>query len=86
MAWPSHVFYLLEVIRLAFRIATPILLRQIHHLLFIIFPHEFPNNLLGDIPANVFIVVAFAPHLLLLDLAEDAQAVWLVLMAIVIIG
>lgn len=86
MTRPGHVFHLLEIIRLALRIATPILLRQVHHFLFIIFPHELPDNLLGDIPADVLIVVALAPHLLLLDLAEDAQAVGLVLVPIVIIG
>lgn len=85
MTRPCDVFYLFEVIRLAFRVAASVLLRQLRHLLLIIFPHEFPDNLLGDVPADVFIVVALAPHLLLLDPAEDAEAVGLVL-AIVIVG
>lgn len=86
MAGSGHVFDLLQEVRLALGVAAPILLRQVQHLLLIILPHKFPDNFLCDVPADVLIVIALALHLLLLDLAEDAEsAIWLLMVLSIVI-
>ena len=86
MAGPSHVFDPLEVVGLALRVAAPVLPGQLHHLLLVVLPHELADDLLGDVPADVLVVVALALHLLLLDLAEDAEPARLFVRAIAIVG
>lgn len=87
MAWSGHVFHLFQEVRLALGVAASIFLGQIHHLLFIIFPHELSNNFFGDVSADVLIIIALALHLLLFDLAEDAESAigWVMVLPIVII-
>lgn len=47
---------------------------EVDHLLFVIFAEKLPDDLLGDIAADVLIVVALALHFLFLYCLENPQS------------
>lgn len=71
MAWPSDELHFSEVVAFALRIVTIIFFDEFSHLLLVILTNKLSNNFLSDITTNIFIVIAFAPHLLLPHFFED---------------
>ena len=47
---------------------------EVQHLLLVIFAKKLTDDLLGDVSADVFIIVALALHLFFLYLLENSQS------------
>lgn len=71
MAGTCHHLHLLQEVPPALSHSAPVLLGQRSQLFLVVAAHELSNDLLGDVAADVLLIVAFRPYPFLLHLAEN---------------
>lgn len=66
VAGAGHELHLFNIVTDAFIIATAVFAYQLEYLLFVVFTRELPYYFFCYVPADIFVVVASATHLLFL--------------------
>ena len=71
MARPSDILNLFKIIQFTLLIVTVVLPNKLINFFLVTGTNKFPYNFFGNVAADVFVVIALVPHLLLFKFYEN---------------